>query len=125
MVTDSNCTCGKHSITYGIVESLCSPFETNVTLHVNYIQKRLNVIYVCNHIYAINTQLNITQQQKKMFAIFISRNSYEHRIEALMLNERIQKAQDKYHMVSLIYGNKTSTTQNQNQTNNKIYRTNS
>ena len=39
MGTDGSYTCGKHSIMYKIVESLCCTPETNITLHVNYTKK--------------------------------------------------------------------------------------
>ena len=46
MVTDDSYTCGDHSITYGVVESLCLTPETNVTLCVNYIQSKNKVLQV-------------------------------------------------------------------------------
>ena len=43
MVTDSSYTC-KHSIMHRVVESLCCTPETNVTLCINYTQKKEEVL---------------------------------------------------------------------------------
>lgn len=39
MVTDGNYTCGEHSPTYRVADSLCSS-ETNITWCVEYTQKK-------------------------------------------------------------------------------------
>ena len=41
MVTDGSYTCGEHSTTYKIVESLCCAAQNNVTLCYNYTKKKL------------------------------------------------------------------------------------
>ena len=50
MVTDGSCTCGEHSITYRVVESLCCTPEANLTLCVNYtsIKKKLPKLFHIN-----------------------------------------------------------------------------
>ena len=45
MVTDGIYTCGKHSIMYRLVKSLCCTPENNVRMYVNYNQiKKINII---------------------------------------------------------------------------------
>ena len=45
MGTDGRYSCGEHSMMYRVVESLCRPPETNVTLRVNYTQIKEKIAF--------------------------------------------------------------------------------